>query len=50
MLQEVLLGNSMNLPVEVVHGKTGVTGDFVQTLAGAHSFLHYILVIEQFVF
>lgn len=32
-------------PVEVVHGKTGVTGNFVETLTARHHLLHHVVVV-----
>lgn len=37
------------LPVEVVHGVTGVAGDLVETLSSAHCLLNGILVIQNFI-
>ena len=39
----------MCVPVEVVHGVTGVAGDLVQTLPSAHRLLDGVLVIHYFV-
>ena len=37
------------VPVEVVHGVTGVAGDLVETLSSAHRFLDGVLVIHYFI-
>lgn len=37
------------LPVEVMHGITGVAGDLVETLSSAHSLLYGILVIHNLI-
>lgn len=39
----------VSLPVEVVHGVTGVAGDLVETLSSAHRLLNGILVIQNLV-
>lgn len=37
------------LPVEVVHGVTGVAGDLVETLSSAHCLLNGVLVIQNLI-
>lgn len=39
----------VNLPVEVVHGVTGVAGDLVETLSSTHRLLNGILVIQNLI-
>lgn len=36
-------------PVKIVHGIAGVTGNLVQALTSAHSFLYGILIVHDFV-
>lgn len=38
-------GVACSAPVEVVHGKTGVTGNFVETLTARHHLLHHVVVV-----
>lgn len=45
----VLLCSAARLPVEVVHGVTGVAGDLVETLSSAHCLLNGILVIQNLI-
>jgi hypothetical protein len=40
----------MGLPVEVMHRKAGVAGDFVQTLAGRYRLFHHVVVTVDHVF
>ena len=35
------------LPVEVVHGKAGIAGNLVETLACYHSLLHNVQITEH---
>ena len=37
------------VPVEVMHGVTGVAGDLVETLPSAHSFLYSSLVVHDLI-
>lgn len=45
----VLFCSAGRLPVEVVHGVTGVAGDLVETLSSAHCLLNGILVIQNLI-
>ncbi len=37
------------LPVEIVHGVAGVTGNLVQALTSAHRLFYSILIVHDFV-
>lgn len=47
--QRNVKNNIINLPVEVMHGVTRVTGDFIQTLPSTHGLLNGVLIIQNFV-
>lgn len=47
-LNEVIT-TPVTVPVKVVHGIAGVTGNLVQALTSAHSFLYGILIVHDFV-
>ena len=37
------------VPVEIVHGKTGIAGDFVQALTSGHGLGHHVVVSRYYV-
>lgn len=39
----------VTVPVKIVHGIAGVTGNLVEALTSAHSFLYGILIVHDFV-
>ncbi len=52
ILQPILLvfkAYGFALPVEIVHGVAGVTGNLVQALTSAHCLFYGILIVHDFI-
>lgn len=49
MTENILAFLRRVLPVEVVHGVTGVAGNLIETLSSAYRLLNSILIIQNFI-